>query len=252
MSILDSNLENIADTDLGNDLYEFVSSVKEDLRDYITNGDVIEKKDNFKEGYEQAIGLPITLIDDVEEKMDSDDKQNIYIQIRNSIANAFNQYFGITFDDTSYEVDLNILYITYKFIFLELYKNLFNSYIGYLIINKKIKDFYKEGDEYYHAQKAKELFMNEYEFTSEIMGTYLLITDSGNVDYISMFGEIISIEDEESKELNYSCSGGRLIFDNNFFHTFLSKICENENFIDNMYYLFKTKLNEEKITMYEW
>jgi hypothetical protein len=192
-----SGIDSEAITDMRTQLlYEMISTIEDEIRDGST---LNNRYDSFAYFFEQLFDVKITDIDSIEEIIqeadDKDEKIEIYTTIRNEIANIYDKYFGITFDDIE-RVHLNDIYIIYITIYLGFIDLLCNYAAGKAVEKgigpyKLFIDAQKE-----NIDKATDIadyivgnyIMNEDEFTGENLAAALEIADPGNEGYLYLFG----------------------------------------------------------------
>jgi hypothetical protein len=194
-------------------VYEMVSIIGDELKYGST---LYDRYDSFKDYFEQIFDVSIDKIDDLEELISNQEtKIEIYQILRNEIANIYDKYFGITFNDLD-KTDLASLYTVYQVIYLGFVK-LFCLYALGITTEKEItgKQLFKNAIEE-NKKSATDisdyivgnLIMNEDEFTVENIAIALDKLDPGNVGYQYVFGEAGSDGGVEQ---------GEVIIDNNAF-----------------------------------
>jgi hypothetical protein len=194
-------------------LYEMIATIEDELKEGSTLND---RTDSFAYYYEKLFEQSIDNIEDIEEAIVNQiDKINIYQIIRNEVANIYDKYFGITFNDID-SVPLHHIYLIYQVIYVGFIKMLCFYALGKGLENEKDgNQLFKEAVEVnrHHAIDIADYLvgnyiMNEDEFTAENIALALDKSDTGNVAYQYVFGEVIN---------NTEVEVGDVFIDNNAF-----------------------------------
>jgi hypothetical protein len=213
----------LLDSSTGILLHEMISTIEDELREGSAS---INRHDSFKEYFEIIFERSIDEIDDIEEAIQNDpSKIDLYSIIRQEISSAYDNYFGITFDDLD-NVDLNGLYSVYKVVYLK-FANFLHMYsLGKcILLGITPKKMYEDAQESVIKGASidiadtlvGEYIVNEDEFTSENIALSLDKADPGNVDYLYVFGEPVDPEED------YLGEQPKVFIDNNAFRRRVKK-----------------------------
>jgi hypothetical protein len=199
------NQEEIDDD--ANLLYEMIATIEDELREGST---LFERHDSFKEYFEKLFNISIDNIELVEETISTNsDLIDSYNVLKDELIRSFDNYFGITFDNTD-KVYLEDLYSIYRVVYLDYVRFLCNYALGkgidlgitkHEIINNAIKANMSENIDISDAIIGQYI-LNEDEFNSDNIAKYLTLSDPGNIDYTYLFGEGESTLDKEDSGKN--------------------------------------------------
>lgn len=218
----------LEDNDISSDMYEMIMSINDDFN--YNNCMNKERIDNFKIGFENLFNISIDKIEDIEEIIaESSNKENlitIYNVIKNDLIGLFDNYYGITFDtgnDLNNIVDLDLLYMVYRVVYLNIHVTISDVVLGYINKNKLQNEDITE-------ELIKTIIDDECIFTDENINEFLHLGDPGNYEYIKVFGEYSNEENINTDNLISNI----VIIDNIVFRNRIKKIYLSGTTFDNL------------------
>jgi hypothetical protein len=189
-----------------NFLYEMIATIRDELKEGST---LYERYDHFKYYFERVFDRSIDDIENIEELISGNATYiDIYTIIKDEMIKMFDNYFGITFDNTD-KVYLEDIYAIYRVIYLGYVMFLCNYAFGKGIEKGLDGKQLLEKAITLNKEKAIDIadtligqyILNEDEFTSDNIAKALELSDPGNTDYIYLFGEAEIEENDTRLEL---------------------------------------------------
>lgn len=248
---MDIDVEDDNDLDgvVGSMVYEMLATIEDEFRDGSCQR---LRDDTFAIAIEGIFGIPVDELDDLEEKINGDDKKiEFYDTIKSGIRNLFDKYYGITFED---KVDLNKLHDVYHTVYVDFFDLLTTYGIGTEIYNNRendvtVNDFVntakaqaKKHNTYLSVVIIGNKLADENSFTLDQVTEALFTVDPGNAVHEYIFGQLAASDESLDSHDNLIASPEVFIDVEAFRRRLLSEF--NYNGTDNNYRQFDALIVE--------
>jgi hypothetical protein len=158
------------------------------IADELNNGiEGLQRLDTFKETFEKYFAVDIETIDNLEDTIVDDTTLATYDIWIESMCKSFDNYFGITFDTESSNVDLSLMYISYSIFYKEFIYYMAKYITGCLSVayaNEAatfVTEASKKQEDIYEVIVAPYI-ESEDTFEFETFIDNILVADPGNAD----------------------------------------------------------------------